>query len=222
MLVNCVAYQNGERVAELPLDDIRSYLKGPGSFVWVALKDPDEPELHLVQEKFSLHDLAVEDASHGHQRPKMDEYGLVALHRPARGRAPWRRSLAGRSGDLRRSRLHRLGEAQRRARLRRRAAPLRAGAGAAAARARVRPVCIDGRGGRPILPRARGPRRRGRVHRGADLQGPEHAGADRGAVRPPPQADASRPGHRPASRSDRQAPRRACAAHLLRAARLLP
>jgi magnesium transporter len=83
MLVNCVAYENGERVAELPLDDIRGYLKGPGSFVWVALKDPDERELHVVQEKFSLHELAVEDASHGHQRPKMDEYGsslFIVLH----------------------------------------------------------------------------------------------------------------------------------------------
>ena len=75
MLVNCVAYENGEKVAELPLEEIRGYLKGPGSFVWVALKDPDERELLLVEEKFSLHELAVEDARHGHQRPKLEEYG---------------------------------------------------------------------------------------------------------------------------------------------------
>ena len=83
MLVNCVAYENGEKVADLPLEDIRGYLKGPGSFVWVALKDPDERELHLVEEKFNLHELAVEDASHGHQRPKLEEYGsslFVVLH----------------------------------------------------------------------------------------------------------------------------------------------
>jgi len=83
MLVNCVAYEHGEKVAELPLDDIRGYLKGPGSFVWVALKDPDESELQLVQEKFGLHELAVEDASHGHQRPKLEEYGsslFIVLH----------------------------------------------------------------------------------------------------------------------------------------------
>ena len=36
MLVNCVAYEHGEKVADLPLEDIRGYLKGPGSFVWVA------------------------------------------------------------------------------------------------------------------------------------------------------------------------------------------
>jgi magnesium transporter len=75
MLVNCVAYENGEKVADLPLEEIRGYLKGPGSFVWVALKDPAEGEFQVLQEKFSLHELAVEDASHGHQRPKMDEYG---------------------------------------------------------------------------------------------------------------------------------------------------
>jgi magnesium transporter len=83
MLVNCVAYENGEKVADLPLEEIRGYLKGPGSFVWVALKDPAEGELQVLQEKFSLHELAVEDASHGHQRPKMDEYGsslFIVLH----------------------------------------------------------------------------------------------------------------------------------------------
>jgi magnesium transporter len=83
MLVNCVAYENGEKVADLPLEDIRGYLKGPGSFVWVALKDPDENELQLLEDKFSLHELAVEDARHGHQRPKLDEYGsslFVVLH----------------------------------------------------------------------------------------------------------------------------------------------
>jgi magnesium transporter len=83
MLVNCVAYENGEKVADLPLEDIRGYLKGPGSFVWVALKDPDETELQLVEAKFSLHELSVEDARHGHQRPKLDEYGsalFVVLH----------------------------------------------------------------------------------------------------------------------------------------------
>ena len=83
MLVNCVAYENGEKVADLPLEDVKGYLKGPGSFVWVALRDPDEIELHQVEEKFGLHELAVEDARHGHQRPKLEEYGsslFLVLH----------------------------------------------------------------------------------------------------------------------------------------------
>ena len=28
-----------------------------------------------MQEEFDLHELAVEDARHGHQRPKIEEYG---------------------------------------------------------------------------------------------------------------------------------------------------
>ena len=83
MLVNCVAYENGEKVADIPLSDIRAHLKGAGSFVWVALKDPDDSELASVEEEFQLHELAVEDARHGHQRPKLEEYGsslFVVLH----------------------------------------------------------------------------------------------------------------------------------------------
>src|SRR5207342_3222449 len=55
--------------------DIRNYLQRPGCFVWVALRDATEEELAEMQEEFDLHPLAVEDARHGHQRPKVEEYG---------------------------------------------------------------------------------------------------------------------------------------------------
>ncbi|MBK9239483.1 MAG: magnesium/cobalt transporter CorA [Acidobacteria bacterium] len=83
MLVNCVAYRLGERVADIPISDIRSHLTDPGCFVWVALKDPAPEEFERLQEEFNLHELAVEDASRGHQRPKIEEYGssiFVVLH----------------------------------------------------------------------------------------------------------------------------------------------
>jgi magnesium transporter len=41
----------------------------------VALKDATPEELAEMKNQFGLHELAVEDASHGHQRPKLDEYG---------------------------------------------------------------------------------------------------------------------------------------------------
>jgi magnesium transporter len=47
----------------------------PDCFVWVALRDATEGELAEMQEEFDLHPLAVEDAGHGHQRPKVEEYG---------------------------------------------------------------------------------------------------------------------------------------------------
>jgi magnesium transporter len=75
MLVNCVAYENGSRLADLSVEEISDYLAKPNCFVWVALMDASEQELEKMQEEFALHELAVEDARHGHQRPKIEEYG---------------------------------------------------------------------------------------------------------------------------------------------------
>ena len=75
MLVNCVVYERGEKLADIDVSEIRSHLTKPDCFVWVALKDPDAAELSLLQDEFGLHELAVEDAQHGHQRPKIEEYG---------------------------------------------------------------------------------------------------------------------------------------------------
>jgi magnesium transporter len=75
MLVNCVAYQDGRKLADIEKHEISSYLARPGCFVWVAMRDPTEDEMTEMQEEFDLHALAVEDARHGHQRPKIEEYG---------------------------------------------------------------------------------------------------------------------------------------------------
>ena len=75
MLINSIVYENGQRVAQLAPEDISEHLHRPGSFVWVALKDATDDELARMKEEFALHPLAVEDASHGHQRPKLEEYG---------------------------------------------------------------------------------------------------------------------------------------------------
>ena len=75
MLINCIAYQDGKKLADIPIPDISNYLTKPGCFVWVALKDPSTEELEEMRLEFSLHELAVEDARVGHQRPKLEEYG---------------------------------------------------------------------------------------------------------------------------------------------------
>src|SRR5262249_8521641 len=83
MLVNCAAYQEGHKLADIPKEDITKYVKRPDCFVWVALKDPSAEELEEMREEFGLHELAVEDAHHGHQRPKIEEYGdslFAVLH----------------------------------------------------------------------------------------------------------------------------------------------
>jgi len=83
MLVNCVAYQDGRKLADIQKHEIKGYLARPGCFVWMAVRDPSESELAELQAEFDLHPLAVEDARHGHQRPKIEEYGdevFAVLH----------------------------------------------------------------------------------------------------------------------------------------------
>ena len=83
MIINCAVYENGRKRADIHADDISHWLQQPGCFVWVALQDPDAAELAQLQEEFDLHELAVEEARKGHQRPKMEEYGntlFVVMH----------------------------------------------------------------------------------------------------------------------------------------------
>jgi len=83
MLVNCSAYQDGKKLGEIAVEDISRHVSRPECFVWVALRDPDAAQLAQMQEEFGLHELAVEDARQGHERPKIEEYGdslFAVLH----------------------------------------------------------------------------------------------------------------------------------------------
>jgi len=83
MLINCVLYQQGRKVREIPVEESGSWVGRGDSLVWVALKDATEAELAALQAQFNLHHLAVEDSHHGHQRPKIEEYGdslFAVLH----------------------------------------------------------------------------------------------------------------------------------------------
>ena len=83
MLVNCAAYAGGRKLQDIRVEEVSAHMKQPGCFVWMALRDPTQEELAVAQREFDLHPLAVEDAHHGHQRPKIDEYGdslFAVLH----------------------------------------------------------------------------------------------------------------------------------------------
>jgi magnesium transporter len=78
MIVDCALYRDGVRV---PLDvsthdlgAVRDARSGDGDFVWVGLHEPGQEEMSQVAELFGLHPLAVEDALHAHQRPKLERY----------------------------------------------------------------------------------------------------------------------------------------------------
>jgi magnesium transporter len=83
MVVNCVAYKHGERIADISVDEISEILEQEGTFVWLGLHEPDAALLLKIQAEFGLHELAIEDARSAHQRPKLEEYGeslFVVLH----------------------------------------------------------------------------------------------------------------------------------------------
>jgi magnesium transporter len=83
IIINCAAYKDGKKLADISQEEISTYVERGDCLVWVALRDADGAELALMQEEFGLHELAVEDARHGHQRPKIEEYGnslFTALH----------------------------------------------------------------------------------------------------------------------------------------------
>jgi magnesium transporter len=83
MLVNCAAYQDGKKLGDIAVEDISEYVRRPDCFVWVALFQPTREELDEMALEFDLHQLAIEDARKGHQRPKIEEYEdslFVVLH----------------------------------------------------------------------------------------------------------------------------------------------
>ncbi|WP_083940260.1 magnesium/cobalt transporter CorA [Saccharomonospora saliphila] len=47
--------------------------RGEG-FVWIGLHEPNQEQIQGIAETFGLHELAVEDAVHAHQRPKLERY----------------------------------------------------------------------------------------------------------------------------------------------------
>ncbi len=74
-IINCAAYSNGQRIADVALADVHKVLQEHNRFVWIGLHEPPEDVLLRVQLEFNLHDLAVEDARKAHQRPKAELYG---------------------------------------------------------------------------------------------------------------------------------------------------
>lgn len=84
MVVNCVAYSSAGERHDIALDAISETLAADSKgFVWVGTWEPDEPLLQTLQREFGLHELAVEDAHHAHQRPKIEVYGdslFIVLH----------------------------------------------------------------------------------------------------------------------------------------------
>jgi len=78
--VDCAIYVGGERLPGkythgAALEKVHELeAEGQTAFVWIGLHEPDEFQMKAVAGVFGLHPLAVEDAVHAHQRPKVERY----------------------------------------------------------------------------------------------------------------------------------------------------
>jgi magnesium transporter len=77
VIVDCAAYRGGVRIAGTLLvsDALEAATGTDDSFAWIGMHEPTENEFAEVAAEFGLHPLAIEDAVHAHQRPKLEHYG---------------------------------------------------------------------------------------------------------------------------------------------------
>ncbi len=79
-VVDCGVYLDGRRDTEqlTPAQALRKVRSPEGQgrrgFVWIGLHEPTEEEFSGIAQEYGLHPLAVEDAVHAHQRPKLERY----------------------------------------------------------------------------------------------------------------------------------------------------
>jgi magnesium transporter len=75
VILDCAIYENGvRRDGKVELDHAYHWRHAPGRFVWIGLYEPTEEEFETLRTEFALHPLAVEDAIHAHQRPKLEVF----------------------------------------------------------------------------------------------------------------------------------------------------
>ncbi len=87
MIIDAAIYELGNRRTDpFRLEGAREACRDEDTFAWIGLFEPDEAEFEAVRAEFDLHELAVEDAIHAHQRPKLERYDdtLFVVLKPAR------------------------------------------------------------------------------------------------------------------------------------------
>jgi magnesium transporter len=75
MIVDVALYQNGVRMpGPSDISDLVDIARREGGFVWLGLAQPTHDEFDMVVGELNFHPLAVEDAVHANQRPKLEDY----------------------------------------------------------------------------------------------------------------------------------------------------
>lgn len=87
-VIDSAVYLGGHRVdgVESIPETVAHLRERPDGLAWIGLYRPEEREIEELAAEFDLHPLAVEDAIHAHQRPKIERYDdtLFVVLRPAR------------------------------------------------------------------------------------------------------------------------------------------
>lgn len=75
-VVDCAVYVDGHRLPGhyTHAEAVEKVTRRGEGFTWVGLHEPDADQIQGIADTFGLHELAVEDAVHAHQRPKLERY----------------------------------------------------------------------------------------------------------------------------------------------------
>jgi magnesium transporter len=81
VIVDSAVYEDGRRRdGDVAVHEAMEQCRHPNCFTWIGLYEPSEDEFESIRSEFDLHPLAVEDAIHAHERPKLEVYdGMVFI-----------------------------------------------------------------------------------------------------------------------------------------------
>ena len=78
-MIQVHVFRRGQEQTDVPVEDLSEVRGEAGTLVWVDVVNASKEELARMGEEFNIHPLALEDCTHRHQRPKVEEYPGQAL-----------------------------------------------------------------------------------------------------------------------------------------------
>jgi magnesium transporter len=80
VIVDCAIYEDGRRRdGGVDLHEAYGACRQGGKFAWIGMYEPTEEEFDSLRREFDLHPLAVEDAVHAHERPKLEVFDATVF-----------------------------------------------------------------------------------------------------------------------------------------------
>ena len=73
-MIRAHVFRKGREITDIDVADLSEVRHEQGTVVWADVISPTAAEIARMGEEFGVHELALEDCTHPHQRPKVDEY----------------------------------------------------------------------------------------------------------------------------------------------------